>query len=181
MPVTGAIGNGGRLAWRALPALLPLTLGAVFLTQVGTLHGPEAVYPAVLAAVLFAVSGYNLVRELFRRPAVPVAATPSTSPSTTDPSAGTTDDTGDDASAEEPDRLTAGRPLAVIALLVVTLSLITPLGFFTVIPVLVIGALAITGVRRPLPLVVGGLCIWASAYVVFGLLLDVPLPSGMWW
>ncbi|HJE57275.1 MAG TPA: tripartite tricarboxylate transporter TctB family protein [Nocardiopsis listeri] len=180
MPATGAVGDGTRLAWRVLPTLLPLSLGAVFWAQVGTLHGPEAVYPAALAMVLVAVSGYNLVRELIAhrsrvRTAVGVeASTPRTERPVSEAPAAEEDE-------PEVDRLTVGRPVAVIALLLLTLTLITPLGFFAALPVLLVGVLAVTGVRRPLPLAIAVAGVWLGAYVVFDLILGVPLPTGIWW
>ena len=180
MPATGAVGDGTRLAWRVLPTLLPLSLGAVFWAQVGTLHGPEAVYPAALAMVLVAVSGYNLVRELSAhrsrvRAAVGVEAlAPRTERPVSEAPAAEEDE-------PEVDRLTVGRPVAVIALLLLTLTLITPLGFFAALPVLLVGVLAVTGVRRPLPLAIAVAGVWLGAYVVFDLILGVPLPTGIWW
>lgn len=206
MPATEALSRGALLLWRLLPVLFCLSLGTVFLFQAQDLTGAEALYPAALAAVLVAIAGYNVVREavpalMNRRPAeepVTVPAGPAAqdmprdqergqAPPAAEPATAAAADSASDASdaagtagKAAAERLTTGRPVAVVALLVLSLSLVETVGFFPAAALVAFGALAITGIRRPVPLLVAGSAIWAGAYLVFGLVLDVPLPSGIW-
>lgn len=210
----GAVRRHVPLLWRLLPVLLCLALGALFLVQSRGLRGIEARYAVVLAAVLAALAGYNLVREL-RTPsaagaaaraepaaeavgaagpqavatakatarATPPAPPPATATATTAPEpepAPTPAPGREPAAPAAAERLTAGRPLAVILLLIAVVALVETVGFFAAVPLLAFGALLITGVRRPLPLLLAGAGIWASAYLVFGVLLGIPLPTGAW-
>lgn len=169
-------GDGARhlpksfaFTWRLLPTLFCLTAGAVMLFEAGSLHGPEASYPAALAVVLMVIATYTLARELpIRRNGASIHLLSSKQSGERD--AGTVQE-----------RLTIGRPVGVAALLILIFALIPPLGFFTIIPILILGALFVTGVRQPVRLIVGGICIWAACYAIFGLLLNMPLPSGNWW
>lgn len=80
-----------------------------------------------------------------------------------------------DAAAE----ITSVRPFIVLVLVSVLLLLIPYLGFYLASSLLVFSLTAFLGTRRPLTLILLPIAWCAFAYLVFGELLQVPLPESV--
>ena len=72
--------------------------------------------------------------------------------------------------------LAAGRVITFILLVAVCIWLVTPIGFYPTGAILILGGMAIMGVRKPLLLIGYPVVLLALAYVLFSMLLGVPLP-----
>ena len=115
------------------------------------LHPDDTGYPRVLATVLLGFGAWNIVADLRGR---------------------------HDNSEIDQDygKLSTGRVVSFTLLVAVSIWLITPLGFYPTAGIVSLGGLAIIGVRRPLLLIGYPVALRAAGYVLFSLLLRVPLP-----
>jgi Tripartite tricarboxylate transporter TctB family len=144
-----------RLAWAAIPALIAFVLAGVFLALVGSITGPEGVYPEVLAVVVLVLGLVNLVADC--------------AAARRDP------DRADGAEVSGAGR----RVFTFVLVLVAAVLLLQPLGFFPAMVVVVLGGLLVCGARRPVVLAVTTVLVIGWAYVLFERLLAVPFPPGV--
>ena len=81
---------------------------------------------------------------------------------------------------DEPDaeygRLVAWRVVAFIVLVALSVWLVTPIGFYPAAGVMILGGLWILGIRKPLVLIGFPLVLVGLGYVLFSILLGLPLP-----
>lgn len=141
-----------RLAWVAVPSVLAFVLVAVFLANAGSIRGPEAVYPIVLAVALLVLGLYNLARDEIEAAVA----------------------------AGQPERGQAiGRTVAFSVVLIGSVLLLQPLGFFPAMAIMSIGNFLVFGVRKPLVILAGTALIVGFSYLIFVRLLVVPFPTGM--
>lgn len=147
------------LTWTAVPSLVGFVLAGVFLLRANTITGPEATYPVVLAIAVLVVGLVNVVRDL------------------TAPRSATSDDE-DDESAESDGPTAVARTVAFVVVLLATVVLLEPLGFFPAMVVMAIGSLLSFGMRDPFAIAAATALIVGCAYLVFVRLLVVPFPPG---
>ena len=69
-----------------------------------------------------------------------------------------------------------GALVAFIALVAVCIWLVTPIGFYPAAGLMILGGLWILGIRKPLVLIGFPLILIGAGYVLFSVLLGVPLP-----
>ena len=115
------------------------------------LHPDDTGYPRVLAAVLLGLGVWNIVADLRERG-------------------------GANEVDEEYGKLAAGRVISFAVLVAVAIWLVTPLGFYPAAAIVIVGGLVIMGVRKPLLLIGYPAVVVALGYVLFSVLLGVPLP-----
>ena len=115
------------------------------------LHPDDTGYPRVLATVLLVFGVWNIVADLRER-------------------------AGANEVDEEYGKLAAGRVISFALLVAVAIWLVTPLGFYPAAAIVVVGGMAIMGVRKPLLLIGYPAVVLALGYVLFSVLLGVPLP-----
>ncbi len=72
----------------------------------------------------------------------------------------------------------AGLPLRLVAMPLIYIALLKPVGFFVMTPLFLAGVMWAMGERRPLPILAATGVIYALVVVVFVKLLYVPLPIG---
>jgi putative tricarboxylic transport membrane protein len=105
----------------------------------------------VLAALVIVIGAWNVIADLRER-----------------------------AAHDEPDpeygRLVAWRVAAFAALIALSIWLVTPIGFYPAAGLLILGGLWIMGVRKPLLLIGYPLILVGAGYVLFSVLIGVPLP-----
>jgi putative tricarboxylic transport membrane protein len=135
----------------ATPGTLGVVAGLGAWVMSSGLHPDDQGYPRVLATVLLCLGVWNIVADLRARAV-------------------------DGAVDEDYGKLAAGRVIAFAMLVAVCIWLVTPLGFYPAGAGVVVGGMLIMGVRRPLLLIGYPVALLAVGYVLFTLLLRVPLP-----
>lgn len=73
-----------------------------------------------------------------------------------------------------------GLPLRTVAIPILYVSLLVPVGFFVATPPFLAGVMISMGERRPLPILLATAIIYGLVILVFIKLLYVPLPVGTW-
>ena len=148
-PHTGSA--AARILLVATPGGLGILTGVLAWMMSVDLNPDDKGYPRVLASLLLLVGLWNVVADLRER-----------------------------AAGEEPDpeygRLVAWRVVAFIALVAVSVWLVTPIGFYPAAGLLILGGLWILGIRKPLLLIGFPLALIGIGYVLFSILLGLPLP-----
>jgi hypothetical protein len=141
---------GARLALVAAPGVIAIFTGVLAWMMSMDLNSADKGYPRVLATLLILVGIWNAVVD-FR-----------------------------DRADAEPDaeygRLVAWRVVAFIALVAVCIWLVKPIGFYPAAGLLTLGGLWIMGIRKPLVLIGFPLVLVGLGYVLFSLVIGVPLP-----
>jgi hypothetical protein len=139
-----------RLALAAAPGGLAIFTGVLALMMSMDLNSADKGYPRVLAALLILVGIWNAVVDYRER--------------------------GDAEPDAEYGRLVAWRVVAFIALVAVSIWLVKPIGFYPAAGLLTLGGLWIMGIRKPLVLVGFPLILVGLGYVLFSIVIGVPLP-----
>ena len=142
---------GARLALVSTPGALAIATGVLALMMSVDLNPADQRYPQVLAVILALVGVWNLIADLRER--------------------GT-----DEEMDPEYGRLVAWRVVAFIALISLSIWLVTPIGFYPAAGLLTFGGLWIMGVRKPLVLIAYPLILIGAGYLLFSVLIGVPLP-----
>jgi putative tricarboxylic transport membrane protein len=150
-PVAPAPNAAAGVALVATPGVIALGFGALAWMMSMGLNPADRGYPRVLAALLIGVGLWNMVADLRER-------------------------TGDEEPDSEYGRLVAWRVVGLAALIAVTVWLVNPIGFYPAAALLLIGGLLIMGVRKPLLLIAYPAAVIGFGYVLFSLLIGVPLP-----
>ena len=135
----------------AAPGALAVVVALAAWMMSFDLHPDDTGYPRVLATVLLGFGVWNVVADLRGR--------------------GT-----DNEVDEEYGKLAAGRVISFGLLVAVAIWLVTPLGFYPAAAIVIVGGLVIMGVRKPLLLIGYPVVVLAVGYVLFSVLLGVPLP-----
>ena len=154
-PVDTTEHRSGNAAARLLlittPGALAVLIGLLAWMMSVDLNPADQGYPRALASLLLLVGLWNLVADLRDR-----------------------------AAHDEPDpeygRLVAWRVAAFVALVAVCIWLVTPIGFYPAAGLLILGGLWLLGVRKPLLLIGFPLVLIGLGYVLFSVLLGLPLP-----
>jgi putative tricarboxylic transport membrane protein len=140
-----------RVILVATPGGLAIVAGVLAWMMSVDLHPDDKGYPRALATLLLVVGAWNVIADLRER-----------------------------GGHVEPDpeygRLVAWRVVAFIALVAVSIWLVTPIGFYPAAALLIFGGLWIMGIRKPLILIGFPLALIALGYVLFSVLLGLPLP-----
>lgn len=140
-----------RLLLFATPGGLAILTGVLALMMANGLNPADRGYPRVLGALLALAGLWNVIADLRERSV-----------------------------DEEPDveygRLVTWRVLAYIALIAVSIWLVTPIGFYPAAGLMLLGGLLIMGIRKPLMLIGFPVALIALGYVLFTVLLELPLP-----
>lgn len=143
--------TAARYASIATPGGLAIAVGVLAVMMSVDLNPADRGYPRVLAVLLIVVGVYNLIADLRER-----------------------------GPGDEPDpeygRLTVWRVVAFAALVAVSVWLVTPIGFYPAAALLVLGGLWILGVRNPLMLIGYPVALIGLGYVLFTIVIGVPLP-----
>jgi putative tricarboxylic transport membrane protein len=134
----------------AAPGALAVVVALATWAMSFDLHPDDTGYPRVLATLLLGFGAWNIVADLRER--------------------------HDSAVDSDYGTLSSGRVISFTLLVAVSIWLVTPLGFYPSAAIVVVGGMAIMGVRRPLLLIGYPVVLLALAYVLFSLLLGVPLP-----
>jgi putative tricarboxylic transport membrane protein len=135
----------------ATPGGIGVAVGIAAWAMSSGLHPDDQGYPRVLATVLLVLGAWNIVADLRARVV----------------------DGGVD---EDYGTLATGRVITFILLVAVCIWLVTPIGFYPTGAILILGGMAIMGVRKPLLLIGYPVVMLALAYLLFSMLLGVPLP-----
>ena len=148
-----------RLALAAVPALIAFGLAGLFLARIGSISGPEAVFPIGIAVLVLVLGLVNLIRDATaqRRD---------------------TDTAGRNDGAAERSAGGSRRTVAFVVVLVAAVLLLDPLGFFPAMTAMVIGSLLVFGERNPLVVAAATALMIGWAYLLFVRLLLVPFPAG---
>jgi putative tricarboxylic transport membrane protein len=134
----------------AAPGALAVVVALATWAMSFDLHPDDTGYPRVLATLLLGFGAWNIVADLRAR--------------------------HDREFDNDYGTLSSGRVISFTLLVAVSIWLVTPLGFYPSAAIVVVGGMAIMGVRRPLLLIGYPVVLLALAYVLFSLLLRVPLP-----
>lgn len=140
-----------RLALVAAPGGMAILTGVLAWMMSVDLNPADKGYPRVLASLLLLVGLWSLITDLRERSV-------------------------HDGPDPEYGRLVVWRVVAFIALVAVCIWLVTPIGFYPAAGLMMIGGLWIMGIRKPLVLIVFPLSMVALGYVLFSILLALPLP-----
>ena len=140
-----------QIALVATPAVLAILTGAMALMMSVDLNPADRGYPRVLGALLIGVGLWNLVADLRERDA---NAKP-------DPEYG---------------RLIVGRVVGFVAVVAVCIWLVEPIGFYPAAGLMMISGMWIMGVRKPLILIGFPAVVLVLGYVLFSVLIGLPLP-----
>ena len=170
----------GLWVWRLSVPLLVLVIAVAMLIGSGSINGRDAFYPRVLAAVVTAFALYAVVRDvrgiLAERHATtgPTTASPTGQPPTGDvvPDSGVEGRGGVGVAAV--------RVAAFCAVAAVSVWLLDWVGYYLASGVLLAGGVLLLGVRSPVKVVAYTAALLAVAYLLFGLVLGVPLPRPLW-
>jgi putative tricarboxylic transport membrane protein len=154
-PATTAEHHTGSAAARnalvATPGGLAILTGVLAWMMSMDLNPADKGYPRALATLLALVGLWSVISDLRDRSA-----------------------------HNEPDpeygRLVVWRVVAFIALVAASIWLVTPIGFYPAAGLMIIGGLWIMGVRKPLVLIGFPLCLVGLGYVLFSVVLGLPLP-----
>jgi hypothetical protein len=160
--------------WLVAAPLVMLLLAVAFLLSSGGLEGREAAYPRVLAVVVIALAAVSIVQDLTSGRQV-FAAGPAQAP------ASALDDAAeDDLEGRRGQGLAARRVVVFFVIAVVSVWLMSWVGFFLPAFLLVGAGVYVLGVRTPWKVAAytGGLV--AAAYAVFVEALQVPFPAAPW-
>jgi putative tricarboxylic transport membrane protein len=152
-PVTDAPAESpvrGRLLV-ATPGALGVVVGLAAWVMSSGLHPDDQGYPRVLATVLLVLGVWNIVADLRARAVEGVVD-------------------------EDYGTLATGRVISFALLVAVCIWLVTPLGFYPAAAGVIVGGMVIMGVRRPLLLIGYPVLLLAVGYLLFSVLLGVPLP-----
>ena len=165
----------GLWVWRLSVALLILVVAVGMLVGSSGIEGRDAFYPRVLAAVVTAFALYAIVREAQEF----LAERRGTTGSDTEPES---IDNVPDAGVEGRGGVgvAARRVVAFCAVAVVSVWLIDWVGYYIASAVLLAGGVLVLGVRSPLKVAIYTGALIGVAYLLFGLLLGVPLPRPLW-
>jgi hypothetical protein len=140
-----------RLALVTAPGGMAILIGVLAWMMSVDLNPVDKGYPRVLATLLLLVGLWSVVTDLRERSA-------------------------DDQPDPEYGRLVVWRVVAFVALVAVCIWLVTPIGFYPAAGLMIIGGLWIMGIRKPLVLIAFPLTMVALGYVLFSILLGLPLP-----
>jgi putative tricarboxylic transport membrane protein len=154
-PVTTTDQHTGSVAARILlvatPGGMAILTGVLAWMMSMDLNPADKGYPRVLATLLALIGIWNVITDLRER-----------------------------ADHDEPDaeygRLVAWRVVAFIVLVGLSVWLVTPIGFYPAAGVMILGGLWILGIRKPLVLIGFPLVLVGLGYVLFSILLGLPLP-----
>jgi putative tricarboxylic transport membrane protein len=135
----------------ASPGLLGVVTAIAAWVMSFDLHPDDTGYPRVLATILLGFGAWNIVADLRAR---------------------ATEGGAD----EEYGQLAAARVISFALLVAVAIWLVTPLGFYPSAAIVILGGMLIMGVRKPLLLIGYPVVLLALGYVLFSVLLKVPLP-----
>jgi hypothetical protein len=140
-----------RVSLAAAPGGIAILVGALAWMLSVDLNPADKAYPRVLATLLVLLGIWNVIIDLRERSA-------------------------DDEPDAEYGRLVAWRVLAYIVSIAVCIWLVTPIGFYPAAGILTFAGLWIMGIRKPLVLTLFPLALIAVGYVLFSVLIGVPLP-----
>jgi len=174
----------GLWVWRLSVPLLVLVIAVAMLIGSGSINGRDAFYPRVLAAVVTAFALYAVVRDvrgiLAERHATTGPTTGPTTGSTTGqaPTGGVVPDSGVEGRGGV--GVAAVRVAAFCAVAAVSVWLLDWVGYYLASAVLLAGGVLVLGVRSPVKVVAYTAALIAVAYLLFGLVLGVPLPRPLW-
>jgi putative tricarboxylic transport membrane protein len=146
-----AVDTGRSPVLAVAPGLLAVLVALATWAMSFDLHPDDSGYPRVLATLLLGFGAWNIIADLRGR---------------------------HDASEVESDygTLSSGRVISFALLVAVSIWLVTPVGFYPSAAIVIVGGMVIMGVRRPLLLIGYPVAVLALGYVLFSLLLRVPLP-----
>ncbi|CAN5702677.1 hypothetical protein BH10ACT9_BH10ACT9_01670 [soil metagenome] len=154
-PVTTAehptAGAAARITLLATPGGLAILTGVLAWMMSMGLNPADKGYPRVLATLLVLTGLWNVISDLRDR-------------------------TANDEPDAEYGRLVAWRVVSFIALVAVSIWLVKPIGFYPAAGLLILGGLLIMGVRKPLVLIGFPVVLVGLGYVLFSILIGVPLP-----
>lgn len=140
-----------RLALVTTPGGLAVLTGVLAWMMSHDLNTEDRGYPRVLATLLLLLGIWNVIADVRDR-----------------------------ALGDEPDpeygRLVAWRVVVFIVLVGLCIWLVTPIGFYPAAGLMIIGGLWILGVRKPVLLIGFPLVLVGLGYVLFTMLLGLPLP-----
>jgi hypothetical protein len=162
--------------WRLSVPLLVLVIAVAMLIGSGSINGRDAFYPRVLAAAVTAFALYAVVRDvrgiLAERHATAGSATGPAPDDGVDPDSGVEGRGGVGVAAV--------RVVAFCAVAAVSVWLLDWVGYYLASAVLLAGGVLVLGVRSPVKVVAYTAALIAVAYLLFGLVLGVPLPRPLW-
>lgn len=161
-------GGVGLSLWLVAAPLAMLLLAAAFLLGSGELEGREAAYPRVLAVIVIALAAVSVVKDLGSGRVL----------FTTAPRDVAEDET--DLEGSRGRGLAGRRVLAFFVVAVVSVWLMSWVGFFLPALLLVGVGVVVLGVRTPWKVAAYTVGLVAVAYVVFVEALQVPFPPVPW-
>jgi hypothetical protein len=157
--------------WRLSVPLLVLVIAVAMLIGSDSINGRDAFYPRVLAAAVTAFALYAVVRDVRGI----LAESHATEPAPTEdvvPESGVEGRGGVGVAAV--------RVVAFCAVAVVSVWLLDWVGYYLASAVLLAGGVVVLGVRSPVKVVAYTAALIAVAYLLFSLVLGVPLPRPLW-
>lgn len=166
---TSRLGAGLAL-WLVAAPLVMLLLAVVFLLNSSELSGREAAYPRVLAVIVIALAAVSIVKDLTSGRLVFADAPSQTRPATA----------ADDPEGQRGRGLAARRVVTFFAVAVVSVWLMSWVGFFLPALLLVGAGVYVLGVRTPWKVAAYTVGLVAAAYTVFVEALQVPFPPAPW-
>lgn len=147
--------NAGSAAARvilvATPGGMAVFTGVLAWMMSVDLNPADRGYPRVLATMLVIAGLWSVIADLRER-------------------------AGHDEPDAEYGRLVAWRVVGFIALIAACVWLVKPIGFYPAAGLLSLGGLCILGIRKPLVLIGFTLALVTVGYVLFSILLGLPLP-----
>ncbi|MGV9798626.1 tripartite tricarboxylate transporter TctB family protein [Mycobacterium sp. NPDC003449] len=147
-PGQGALARGILVV---TPGAIATVIGALAWMMSVDLNPADRAYPRVLATLLILTGLFNVIADLRGR-------------------------AENDGTDGEYGRLVAWRVVGFAALIAVTVWLVKPIGFYPAAGLLILGGLWIMGVRKPLVLIGYPLLLIGVGYLLFSVLIGVPLP-----
>jgi len=160
----------GLWPWRLSVPLLVLVIAVAMLIGSGGINGRDAFYPRVLAAVVMAFALYAIVRD--------VRGILAERQETTGSATGVDSDAGVEGRGGV--GVAAVRVVAFCAVAAVSVWLLDWVGYYLASAVLLAGGVLVLGVRSPVKVVAYAAALLAVAYLLFSLVLGVPLPRPLW-
>jgi putative tricarboxylic transport membrane protein len=139
-----------RIALVAAPGGLALVTGVLAWMMSMDLNAEDKGYPRVLATLLILVGLWNVMVDLRER--------------------------ADGEPDPEYGPLNAWRVAGFIVLVGISIWLVKPIGFYPAAGLMIVGGLWILGIRKPMVLIGFPLVLVALGYVLFSILLGLPLP-----
>ena len=170
----------GLWVWRLSVPLLVLVIAVAMLIGSGSINGRDAFYPRVLAAVVTAFALYAVVRDVRGILVERHATTGSTTVSPTGPAPADGVDPDSGVEGRGGVGVAAVRVMAFCAVAAVSVWLLDWVGYYLASAVLLAGGVLVLGVRSPVKVVAYTAALIAVAYLLFGLVLGVPLPRPLW-